>query len=161
MLVIGTQPLRAAECLQIAIDEFIRPLQSGHRGQCEIIWLDDWLTIDVIERRRDERSIAPGHSLVRQHPRDFWPAPCLARDSVDSMRERSRVRASTKPTMNSLKPDPRNANRGTDRGRAALAHSLREFGPGRAVLLDRHGTIIAGNKTVEQATRLAFAMRNR
>ena len=56
--------------------------------------------------------------------------------------------------LTDLKADPRNANRGTDRGRAALARSLRESGPGRAVLIDRHGTVIAGNKTVEQAKRL-------
>ena len=49
-----------------------------------------------------------------------------------------------------LQADPHNANRGTDRGRAALAQSLRDHGAGRAVLIDRHGRIIAGNKTVEQ-----------
>ena len=55
--------------------------------------------------------------------------------------------------------DPRNANRGTVRGREALAQSLREFGPGRAVLIDRHGSIIAGNKTVEEAKRLNIPLR--
>ena len=50
-----------------------------------------------------------------------------------------------------LHADPHNANRGTDRGRAALAQSLRDHGAGRAVLIDRHGRIIAGHKTVEQA----------
>src|SRR5262249_12688021 len=58
-----------------------------------------------------------------------------------------------------LIPDPRNANRGTDRGRDALARSLRDYGPGRAVLIDRHGTIIAGNKTVEQARALKIPLR--
>ncbi len=58
-----------------------------------------------------------------------------------------------------LVPDPRNANRGTDRGRAALDRSLREYGAGRAVLIDRHGRIIAGNKTVEHATRLNLPLR--
>ena len=42
-----------------------------------------------------------------------------------------------------LHADPHNANRGTDRGRAALAQSLRDHGAGRAVLIDRHGRIIA------------------
>src|SRR5216684_249030 len=55
--------------------------------------------------------------------------------------------------------DPHNANRGTDRGRAALERSLREYGAGRAVLIDRHGTVIAGNKTVEQAKRLNIPLR--
>src|SRR5437762_5454337 len=44
-----------------------------------------------------------------------------------------------------LTADPRNANRGTARGRAALARSLREYGTGRAVLIDKHGGVIAGN----------------
>ena len=46
--------------------------------------------------------------------------------------------------MTQLTTDPQNANRGTDRGRAALEQSLREYGAGRAVLIDRHGRIIAG-----------------
>ena len=58
-----------------------------------------------------------------------------------------------------LTSDPHNANRGTDRGRDALARSLREYGAGRAVLIDRHGRIIAGNKTVEQAKRLNIPLR--
>ncbi|MGH7555870.1 MAG: DNA modification methylase, partial [Longimicrobiales bacterium] len=58
-----------------------------------------------------------------------------------------------------LTPDPQNANRGTDRGRAALERSLREYGAGRAVLIDRHGRIIAGNKTVEHAKRLHLPLR--
>src|SRR5713101_7035587 len=58
-----------------------------------------------------------------------------------------------------LKPDPHNANRGTERGRAALERSLREYGAGRAVLIDRHGRIIAGNKTVDQAKRLNIPLR--
>jgi hypothetical protein len=58
-----------------------------------------------------------------------------------------------------LTPDPQNANLGTARGREALAQSLREFGPGRAVLIDRHGNIIAGNKTVEEAKRLNIPLQ--
>ena len=58
-----------------------------------------------------------------------------------------------------LAADPHNANRGTDRGREALAQSLRAYGAGRAVLIDRHGRIIAGNKTVEQAKRLNIPLR--
>jgi len=58
-----------------------------------------------------------------------------------------------------LIPDPRNANRGTDRGRAALERSLLDYGPGRAVLIDKHGVVIAGNKTIEQAKRLNLPLR--
>ena len=64
-----------------------------------------------------------------------------------------------RPRLTDLTTDPKNANRGTDRGRDALARSLREYGAGRAVLIDRHGRIIAGNKTVEQAKRLNIPLR--
>ena len=61
--------------------------------------------------------------------------------------------------LTDLTPDPRNANRGTEPGREALARSLRDYGPGRAVLIDRHGRVIAGNKTVEQAKALGVPLR--
>ena len=58
-----------------------------------------------------------------------------------------------------LTPDAKNANRGTARGRAALAESLRHYGGGRAILADRHGRIIAGNKTLAEATKLGMPIR--
>ena len=61
--------------------------------------------------------------------------------------------------LTDLQSDPHNANRGTARGRDALARSLRDYGAGRAVLIDRHGCVIAGNKTVEQAKRLNIPLR--
>jgi DNA modification methylase len=54
----------------------------------------------------------------------------------------------------SLALDPRNVNRGTDRGRAVLAESLRRLGAGRSILVDKHGMAIAGNKTLEAARGL-------
>lgn len=54
--------------------------------------------------------------------------------------------------LTDLQPDNKNANRGTKRGRVAVAKSLQEFGAGRSVLIDRDGRLIAGNKTVEQAS---------
>jgi hypothetical protein len=53
--------------------------------------------------------------------------------------------------ISKLKLDPHNANKGTVRGRRALQHSLKEFGAGRSILIDKDGTVIAGNKTLEQA----------
>jgi ParB-like chromosome segregation protein Spo0J len=53
--------------------------------------------------------------------------------------------------IGSLKFDPRNANRGTERGRKALASSLEQFGAGRSILVDKNGVVIAGNKTLAQA----------
>ncbi len=55
-----------------------------------------------------------------------------------------------------LSLDPLNANRGTPRGRQALASSLQAYGAGRSILTDRAGRIIAGNKTWEQAQALGL-----
>ena len=53
--------------------------------------------------------------------------------------------------LRDLTPDASNANRGTERGRYALEASLRKYGAGRSILIDRNGKIIAGNKTAETA----------
>ena len=50
-----------------------------------------------------------------------------------------------------LTQDAHNANRGTVRGAKAIAASLKDYGAGRSILLDRNGVIIAGNKTAENA----------
>ena len=62
-------------------------------------------------------------------------------------------------TTPALKLDPHNANRGTDRGRRAVADSLAECGAGRSILVDRDGTVIAGNKTLEAALQLGLPVR--
>ena len=53
--------------------------------------------------------------------------------------------------LTDLTPDDRNANAGTERGRAMVEESLRRFGAGRSILVDRSGNIIAGNATHEAA----------
>lgn len=55
-----------------------------------------------------------------------------------------------------LKRDKKNANKGTRRGRTLLEKSLADFGTGRSVLLDRNGHVIAGNKTVDAASKLGI-----
>lgn len=54
-----------------------------------------------------------------------------------------------------LTPDPHNANLGTKRGGDLLERSLERNGIGRSVLADKHGVLIAGNKTVECVADLA------
>lgn len=54
-------------------------------------------------------------------------------------------------SLKDLRPDDRNANRGTERGKGMIQNSLRAYGAGRSVLCDRNGKLIAGNKTVENA----------
>lgn len=58
--------------------------------------------------------------------------------------------------INELKPDGRNYNKGTDKGRKLVKRSLKELGAGRSVLVDKDGNIIAGNKTVEAAKALGY-----
>lgn len=55
-----------------------------------------------------------------------------------------------------LTPDRRNANKGTIRGRKALDESLRKYGAGRSILVDKNGRIIAGNKTAEIAGEIGL-----
>jgi len=58
---------------------------------------------------------------------------------------------STTP-FSELIPDARNANKGTKRGGDLVKKSLREYGAGRSILLDKNNRVIAGNKTLEQAS---------
>ena len=53
--------------------------------------------------------------------------------------------------LNDLIQDDRNLNKGTERGQQLIEKSLREFGAGRSVLIDKNNRIIAGNKTHENA----------
>ena len=53
-----------------------------------------------------------------------------------------------------LQPDPQNPNRGTACGQRLLAESLKAYKAGRSVVVDRNGVVIAGNKTVAEATAL-------
>ncbi len=55
-----------------------------------------------------------------------------------------------------LKFDEFNANKGTNRGKQLLRESLEQLGAGRSVLCDRNGTLLAGNKTYEQALELGL-----
>ena len=58
--------------------------------------------------------------------------------------------------LSDLTPDPNNANKGTERGNKVLEDSLQRYGLGRSILLDKHGTIIAGNKTAEVAGQVGI-----
>ena len=58
--------------------------------------------------------------------------------------------------LDDLQPDPRAANHGTARGQQALAHSLRTYGAGRSIVVDRQGRVIAGNKTLAEAQALGL-----
>ena len=55
--------------------------------------------------------------------------------------------------LSTFTPDPNNANKGTPEGRVMLGESIKDLGAGRSILVDSNGVVIAGNKTLEAATK--------
>lgn len=58
--------------------------------------------------------------------------------------------------LSDLIQDDRNLNKGTERGQQLIEKSLREFGAGRSLLLDKNNRIIAGNKTHRNAEAIGM-----
>jgi hypothetical protein len=58
--------------------------------------------------------------------------------------------------ISEIKPDKNNANKGTVRGKKLVKESIKELGLGRSILVDKNMNAIAGNKTLEQATKLGY-----
>lgn len=59
-------------------------------------------------------------------------------------------------SIEALVPDNLNANKGTEYGQHLIEESLRKFGAGRSILIDKNNRIIAGNKTAEKAADIGF-----
>lgn len=57
----------------------------------------------------------------------------------------------SRTTIDELVQDDKNFNKGTAKGRKLMNKSLRQFGAGRSILIDKNNRIIAGNKTQESA----------
>ncbi len=69
--------------------------------------------------------------------------------------------AATEPKVSvvpieSLTPDPENVRLHPERNKKAVAASLRRFGAGRSIVLDRNDKIVAGNETVNSASANGF-----
>jgi hypothetical protein len=58
--------------------------------------------------------------------------------------------------ISDVKTDSANANRGNVQGRKLLKNSLKKLGAGRSILLDKNNTVLAGNKTLEEARKQGF-----
>jgi hypothetical protein len=58
--------------------------------------------------------------------------------------------------ISDLIPDPNNANKGTERGLGIVEDSLRNYGAGRSIVIDKNGVVIAGNKTLESAASIGL-----
>lgn len=52
-------------------------------------------------------------------------------------------------SINDLTPDDANANKGSERGTGLIEKSLEQLGAGRSIVVDKHGNVIGGNKTLE------------
>ena len=61
--------------------------------------------------------------------------------------------------MAALRYDPHNPNRGSDRGREAVASSLDEVGAARSIVATRDLVVLAGNKTLAEAKRRGLRPR--
>lgn len=59
-------------------------------------------------------------------------------------------------TVEDLIPDNLNANKGSEFGQTLIENSLRQFGAGRSILIDKNNRIIAGNKTIENAASIGL-----
>ncbi len=55
-----------------------------------------------------------------------------------------------------LTPDAHNLNKGTPRGADMVERSLQQYGAGRSILVDKHGRVIAGNKTLAGAAAVGL-----
>jgi DNA modification methylase/sporulation protein YlmC with PRC-barrel domain len=63
---------------------------------------------------------------------------------------------SKKAKLSDLIADNKNFNKGTEYGQSLIEKSLRKFGAGRSILIDKNNRIIAGNKTVENAAAIGL-----
>ena len=51
--------------------------------------------------------------------------------------------------LKDLRPDPKNANRHTERGGAMMETSLQSYGYGDSMTVDRNGVVLSGNQRLE------------
>ena len=59
-------------------------------------------------------------------------------------------------SIEQLVPDDKNYNEGTEYGQHLIEESLRKFGAGRSILLDKNNRIISGNKTTANCANVGL-----
>lgn len=65
--------------------------------------------------------------------------------------------AKKQPTkISDLIPDDKNFNKGSEFGNSLIEKSFRKFGAGRSILIDKNNRIIAGNKSIENASAIGI-----
>ena len=60
-------------------------------------------------------------------------------------------------SISDLRFDQKNYNKGTEFGHSLINRSVRTFGAGRSILVDRLGNVIAGNKTLDNIIDAGFS----
>lgn len=60
-------------------------------------------------------------------------------------------------SISDLMFDQKNYNKGTEFGHSLINRSVRTFGAGRSILVDRLGNVIAGNKTLDNIIDAGFS----
>lgn len=86
---------------------------------------------------------------------------CIHNNKNTQINMNSTKNAKEKPkivetSIETLIPDDKNFNKGTEYGSHLMDESVRKFGLGRSILIDKNNRIIAGNKTHEKAGELGF-----
>ena len=62
--------------------------------------------------------------------------------------------------LSDIQPDKNNANRGSARGSALIKASLKKYGTGRSIVVDKHGVAIGGNDRQAAVHRFKHYDRN-
>lgn len=62
----------------------------------------------------------------------------------------------TPTKISELIPDNKNFNVGSEKGKELIHKSFKKFGAGRSILIDKNNRIIAGNKSIENATAIGM-----
>jgi hypothetical protein len=62
-------------------------------------------------------------------------------------------------TIDDLQPNPRNHNKGTERGSSVIEKSIRKLGAGRSGLCDKNGVMLGGNHALEKMNELGIPVK--
>lgn len=62
-------------------------------------------------------------------------------------------------SLNDLKQDQANPNKGNKKGRALIKESITKFGAGRSILVDKNGVVIAGNNVHKAAVEAGLDVK--
>jgi 5-methylcytosine-specific restriction endonuclease McrA len=97
-----------------------------------------------------------GGGNTDNRPENLWTKHRTCNQAKGSRRIENVRTAAPNAKIQDLAPDDLNANRGTERGGQLIEQSIKSFGLGRSILLDKNNMVIAGNKTLENAAAVGI-----